>query len=99
MSYFDEAKKLFDQIKGEDKNQNPYEHPEFAAINGDVPDWDKDTDNDIGQMFICEAAGVLLRPNQLYRFVVDPSCEKCLGYFEGHTKAQIADYARGGLGL
>ena len=31
----------------------------------------------VTEMGLCEVRGIVLRPNQLYRFLVMPGCEKC----------------------
>lgn len=31
----------------------------------------------VTEMFLCESAHLLLRPNQLYYFTVDENCEEC----------------------
>lgn len=29
------------------------------------------------EMYICEVDHIILQPNQLYRFLIHPNCEKC----------------------
>lgn len=45
----------------------------------------------VTEMRVCEIAHLILRPGQLYRFTVDPNCDKCLAYF--------GDGARRGLNV
>lgn len=33
--------------------------------------------DDVLEMFLCETERVILKPNQLYRFNVDPNCDRC----------------------
>ena len=34
-------------------------------------------DEEIVEMALCEVPYIFLRPNQLYKFIVMPNCEKC----------------------
>ena len=37
----------------------------------------KESDCSVIEMGLCEVEHVMLRPNQLYRFIVMPGCDKC----------------------
>lgn len=35
-------------------------------------------ESEVTEMYLCEVAHLFLRPNQLYRFIVAPDCQKCI---------------------
>lgn len=45
------------------------------------------------EMYVCEIAHLILRPNQTYRFAVHPDCEKCHKYFGGASREEITAYS------
>jgi hypothetical protein len=47
----------------------------IAQISGGTPS--AESDCSVIEMGLCEVEHVMLRPNQLYRFIVMPGCDKC----------------------
>ena len=62
-----------------------------AQICGGTPS--AESDCSVIEMGLCEVEHVMLRPNQLYRFIVMPGCEKCraLDVYSPNVESEVSE--------
>ena len=44
------------------------------------------------ELYLCESAVVLLRPDLTYKFVIDPECAKCTKHYEAVKDTMPKDW-------
>ena len=86
------------EVFARDENETAFENAQFictalnkipnAQISGGTPSTESDCS--VIEMGLCEVAHVMLRTNQLYRFIAMPGCDKCKSLDVYSSNAQIS---------